>query len=169
LTHIVKLCDRHLARMVNPHFNNGLPANLSDRSSTTRCAFKGVQIQAGMFDVYSQVLSFPISTLFGVHEEGNQDITSHALTSGILALENLRLARYAVAQNLLATAQAVDLHGGPSKLAPRTRPIYEFVRSKAEYTAKEKPLHLEIERLYQAQVTDELGALLRQQTFCQVA
>jgi histidine ammonia-lyase len=168
LTWLVKLGDRHLARLVTPHHSNGLPANLSDAGAFTGCTFKGVQIQSGMFDVYSTLLSFPINTLFGVHEEGNQDITTHALTSGILALENLRLARYALAQNLLALAQAVECLGGQTQLSPRTRPIFEFVRNRAEYVTTEKPLHQEIERLYQSLLDEEFSHLLRTKTFAGV-
>jgi histidine ammonia-lyase len=118
-----------------------------------------------MFDVYSTYLSFPITTLFGVHEEGNQDITTHALTSGILAAENLRVARYALAQTLLALAQAIDHRGGPALLAEATRPVYEFVRERAEYAVSERPLHMSIERLYQAQVSGQMAACIRERVF----
>jgi phenylalanine ammonia-lyase len=165
LTQVVKLADRHLARLVNPHLNAGLPANLSEVTAFTGCMFKGMQIQSGMFEVYSTYLSFPVTTLFGVHEEGNQDVTTHALTSGILALENVRLARYALAQNLLALAQAVDYRGGGDRLSPRTRPIYEFVRGLAACHASEGPLHRDIERLYQAQVSGAFAEVLRDRVF----
>jgi histidine ammonia-lyase/tyrosine ammonia-lyase len=161
MTQIVKLNDRHLARMVTPHQNNGLPANLSDASAVTQCAFKGVQIQAGMLDVYSSLLSLPVSTFFGVHEEGNQDITAHSLTSGILALENLRLVRYSIVQNLLAVAQAVDLRGGPARLSARTRPVYEFIRERTAYVTEERPLHQDIETLYQTLESGALAQLVR--------
>jgi phenylalanine ammonia-lyase len=168
LTQVVKLADRHLARLVNPHLSNGLPPNLSEVTSISGCAFKGVQIQSGMLDVYSTYLSFPVTTLFGVHEEGNQDITTHALTSGILAAESLRVARYALAQILLALAQAIDQRGGPDLLARATRPVYEFVRERAEYAMSERPLHMNIERLYQAQVSGELARCLRDGVFAGV-
>ncbi|HEX8201871.1 MAG TPA: aromatic amino acid ammonia-lyase [Isosphaeraceae bacterium] len=165
MTQIVKLNDRHLARLVTPHQNNGLPANLSGPDANVRCVFKGVQIQAGMLEVYSALLSIPVTTFFGVHEEGNQDISAHSLTSGILGLENLRLVRYSIAQNLLALAQAVDLRGGPELLAPRTRPVYEFVRDRAGFAASERPLHHEIETLYQAIVAGQFADVLRSETF----
>ncbi len=165
LTQTVKLCDRHLARMVNPNLNNGLSPNLSEPLAITGCTFKGIQIQAGMFEVYSQILSQPVTTIFGVHEEGNQDVTSHALTSGILGLENLRLARYSLAQNLMAVAQAVDLRGGPNLLAPRTRPIYNFVRSRVEYANHEHPMHFDIECLYETLVNGQFHHMLRSETF----
>ncbi len=161
LTHIVKLNDRHLARLVNPNENNGLTANLSDESAITHCTFKGVQIQSGMFDVYSSLLSIPVSTFFGVHEEGNQDITSHALTSGILGLENLRITRYSIAQNLIAVMQGVDLRGGPDNLSPQTRPMYDFIREKVQYVKKEKPLHNDIETIYDTVVNGDMMELVR--------
>jgi histidine ammonia-lyase len=161
LTHIVKLNDRHLARLVNPNENNGLTANLSDESAITHCTFKGVQIQSGMFDVYSSLLSIPVSTFFGVHEENNQDITSHALTSGILGIENLRITRYSIAQNLIAVIQGVDLRGGPDNLSPQTRPMYDFIREKVQYAKKEKPLHNDIETIYDTVVNGDMMELVR--------
>lgn len=168
ITQVVKLADRHLARLVNPATSNGLPPNLSAPAAVTGCAFKGVEIQSGMLEVYSTMLSFPVTTMFGVHEEGNQDVTTHALTSGLLAAENLRLARYALAQLLIALAQAVDHRGGPDHLSPRTRPVYDFVRGRADRVTAERPLHREIESLYDAQVSDELGHVLRARTFADV-
>lgn len=165
MTQIVKLNDRHLARMVSPVHNNGLPANLSDTAALTQCAFKGVQIQSGMLEVYSALLSIPVSTFFGVHEEGNQDITSHALTSGILGQENLRLTRYSLAQNLVAIAQAVDLRGEGKMLSPATRPVYEFVRERVKYVKKERPLHSDIEAIYNSITTGELTRLLLTEVF----
>ena len=165
LTQIVKLNDRHLARLVNPNENNGLLANLSDDKAMTHCAFKGVQIQSGMFEVYSSLLSVPVSTFFGVHEEGNQDITAHSLTSGIFALENLRIARYSLAQNLLAVCQGVDLCGGAELLSPKTRPIYELIRKNSAYVEVERPLAFEIEKIYDMMVQGEIVKLINSVVF----
>lgn len=161
MTQIVKINDRHLARLVNPNDNNGLPPTLSDDKAISQCAFKAVQTQSGMLEVYSSLLSIPVTTFFGVHEEGNQDITSHALTSGILGMENLKLVRYSLAQNLLAVAQAVDLRGGPEKLSPKTRPVYEFIRERIKYVEEERPLHNDIETIYETIISGELMSLLR--------
>lgn len=160
LTQIVKLNDRQLARMVNSHENNALGANLSSKNAISQCTFKGVQVQAGMLDVYSTLLSIPVSTMFGVHEEMNQDITSHALTSGILGLENLRLARYSIAQNFVAIAQAVDLRGGKELLSPKTRPVYEYLRNKIDFVDKERPLNNDIEIVYKDLVDGKILNLM---------
>lgn len=165
MTQMVKLNDRHLAKMVNPHENNELPANLSDKLAITHCSFKGVQIQSGMFDVYSSLLSIPVSTFFGVHEEGNQDITSHALTSGIFGIENLRLVHYSIAQTLVAVAQAVDLRGGAMNLSPHTRPFYDLIRAKTAFVEKERPLHNDIEEVYKSLKNGEVIQLARSKVF----
>lgn len=165
MTRIVKLNDRHLARMINPHENNGLPANLSDPSAITQCSFKGMQIQSGMFDVYSSLLSIPVTTFFGTHEENNQDITSHALTSGILGLDNIRLVKYSLAQNLLAIAQAVDLRGKSELLSSKTKPIYDFIRERSAYVKEERPLHEDIELIYQSIENGQLIEKVRNSVF----
>ena len=167
MTHIVKLNDRHLSRMVNKVHNNGLPPNLSDPIALTQCTFKGVDIQSGMFEVYSSLLSIPINTFFGVHEEGNQDITSHALTSGILGLENLKLVRYSLAQNIVALCQAVRLRGGSDLLSPATRPLYEFASQFIPYISKEEPLHLYIEMIYQKICDESLTEVVLNQVFAE--
>ncbi len=55
--------------------------------------FSVFSFRSGRFEGNSSWLSAPMANFFGVHEVGNQDITSHALTSGIIGLEILRLAR----------------------------------------------------------------------------
>jgi len=140
LVHIVKQNDRHLARLINPHQNNNLPANLSDPAAISQCTFKGLQTQMGMYDVYATVLATPVSTAFGVHEEANQDLTSHAMTSALLNQEVLKLTRLSLATNLIASCQAVDLRGGPDQLSPTTEPIYKWIRARVPYVKKEQPL-----------------------------
>jgi len=111
-TQLIKKHDRHLARLIDVTDNNGLPPNLSDpEQAVSHCTFKGIQILSGMLEVHSMMLSNPITTMFGIHEERNQDITSHATTSGNLAIKNLELLKYSLAGNMLAVAQAVDLRG----------------------------------------------------------
>ncbi|GAX60656.1 histidine ammonia-lyase [Candidatus Scalindua japonica] len=175
LTHITKVNDRHLARLINRNENNGLPDNLSDNKSLTKCTFKGIQIQMGMMEVYSSVLSIPVTTFFGVHEEDNQDITAHGLTSWLLAKENLRLARYAVATNLIASMQAVDLRAvnepegkGKELLSPATQYLYDFIRKSIPYIDTDQSLSHYLEDIYNkisdpdtiAQLTEPLLDLL---------
>ncbi|KKP59864.1 MAG: Histidine ammonia-lyase [Candidatus Gottesmanbacteria bacterium GW2011_GWA1_34_13] len=162
ITRLIKRNDRHLHRMVCPHENNGLTANLSDKQALSMCAFKGIQLQSGMFDVYSMLLAMPVTTMFGIHEEANQDITPHAMTSAILAWENLKLLKYSLAMNLLAVMQAVDLRGGPELLSPRTRPLYHFIRLKSKYVTRERPLNNDIEVLAKTIENGEMIKILRE-------
>lgn len=149
LTRIVKLNDRHLALLVNEKENNGLSANLSDKESISQCAMKGLQNQMGMMEVYASVLSVPVTTFFGVHEEGNQDITAHGLTSWIMGNTLLELATYALATNIIAFAQAVDLRGGKALLSPLTQPLYDLAREEIPYIRREQPLGHYVENVQQ--------------------
>lgn len=153
LVHIVKQNDRHLSRLINPHQNNNLPANISDPSSISQCTFKGLQTQMGMYDVYATILAAPVSTAFGVHEELNQDLTSHAMTSALMNQEVLKLTRYSLASNLIAACQAIELRGGPQLLSPATRPAFEWIRNRVPYITTEQPLGHFIEKVAQ-ELTD---------------
>lgn len=164
-TQLVKRNDRHLARLVDPADNHGLPPNLSHPASISHCAFKGIQILSGMLEVYSMSLANPISTLFGIHEERNQDLTPHATTAGNLALQSLELLKYSLAGNLLAIAQAVDLRGGGALLSPRTRPLYEFVRGCSSQVIQERPLHEDLEKIAHALENESLMELVREKIF----
>jgi phenylalanine ammonia-lyase len=137
---IVKQNDRHLARLINPSQNKGLPPNLSDDKSISKCVFKGLQTQMGMYEVYASLLANPVSTAFGVHEENNQDITSHAFTSAILTWDVIKIAKYSIATNLISACQAVDLKGGASNLSTQTKKVYRWVRNIIPYIKKEQPL-----------------------------
>lgn len=164
-TQLVKRNDRHLARMIDETENNGLSANLSSPESIDQCTFKGVQIQSGMLEIYSMILANPVSTLFGVHEERNQDVTSHAVTSGILALKNLELLKYSLAMNLLSAAQGIDLRGGPQLLSSRTRPMYELIRKYAKPVKHNRPLSHDIEKVSAVLASGEIMEMARTQIF----
>lgn len=138
--HIVKQNDRHLNRLVNPKLNNGLSANLSDPEAISQCTFKGLQTQMGMYEVYASVLASPVNTAFGIHEELNQDLTSHALTSAIMTWKVIDLVKLSMATNLIASCQAIDLRGGPDLLSPSTKSLYSFVRTHVPYIKQEQPL-----------------------------
>jgi len=138
--HIVKQNDRHLARMVHPKFNRGLPANLSDKDAITQSTFKGLQTQMGMYEVYASLLGNPVTTLFGSHEEFNQDITSHAFTSAILAFELMKIVKYSIATNFISSCQAIDLRGGYRLLSSQTKIFYKWLRQYVPFVKYEQPL-----------------------------
>jgi len=166
---LIKRNDRHLAKLIDPVENNGLTPNLSDPvASLSQCTFKGIQILSGMFEVYSMSLANPVSILFGIHEERNQDLTPHATTSGNLALKSLELLKYSLAGNLLALAQAVDLRGGSHLLSPHTQPLYELIRSYSPMVTQERPLHEDIEKIAQALENESMMKAVQAQVFVEL-
>jgi hypothetical protein len=45
-----------------------------------------------------------------------------------MTLEVLKILKRAIATNLIAGCQGIDLRGGPDLLSPLTRPVYDWVR-----------------------------------------
>lgn len=140
MARMVRQNDRLLARLVDPKTNLGLPANLSDKGSISQAVFKGLQTQMGMFEVYSLMLSESVTTKFGIHEEGNQDLTSHAFTSAIISWELLKILKYAIATNLMALSQAIDFRGGKEMLSPLTKDLYDWTRKTVPFIQHSQPL-----------------------------
>lgn len=158
--HLVKQNDRHLNRLVNPHLNNGLPPNLSDESAISKCTFKGLQTQMGMYDIFASSLAIPISTAFGIHEELNQDFTSHAMTSAWLTQQVLSVTKYAIATNFIAACQAIDLRGTDRLLSPTTKPLYRWLREFVPYIKLEQPLGHFVELVAQEIMTPAFQNLI---------
>ncbi|OGM18269.1 hypothetical protein A2686_03645 [Candidatus Woesebacteria bacterium RIFCSPHIGHO2_01_FULL_38_10] len=154
--HIVKQNDRHMARLTHPAFNNGLPPNLSHQSAISQTTFKGLQTQMGMYEVFASLLATPVSTAFGVHEEFNQDITSHALTSALLTQEVLAIAKLAVASGLISACQAIDFRGGINLISPATREIFRWLRKRVPFIKKEQSLGFYVEKIADEILSDDL-------------
>jgi histidine ammonia-lyase len=85
-------------------------------------------------------LAVPISTAFGIHEELNQDFTSHAMTSAWFTEQVMPIAKYAIATNFIAACQAIDLRGTDRLLSPMTKPLYHWLRDRVPYIKIEQPL-----------------------------
>lgn len=158
--HIVKQNDRHLNRLVNPNLNNGLPPNLSDEEAISKCTFKGLQTQMGMYDIFASSLAIPISTAFGIHEELNQDFTSHAMTSAWLTEQVMQITKYAIATNLISACQAIDQRGTDRLLSPTTKPLYHWLREHVPYIKQEQPLGHYVELVAKEIMTPDFHQLI---------
>jgi histidine ammonia-lyase len=64
--------------------------------------------------------------------------------AAVTAMDALECVRNETAMLLLASTQAVDLRGGPSKLGRGSRRIYESVRQVAGFQDKDRPMEHEV-------------------------
>jgi phenylalanine ammonia-lyase len=84
----------------------------------------------------------------GIHslptEEYNEDVVSLGMHAAVTAMDALECVRNETAMVLVASAQAVDLRGGPARLGRGSHRIYESVRRAAAFQDKDRPMEQEI-------------------------
>jgi phenylalanine ammonia-lyase len=126
-----------MAVLVDSRYNNGLPANLTPEPGAN-AGFKGMHLSVTSLACAVRQIAGPSSIHSLPTEEYNQDVVSLGMHAAVTALEALDCLRNETAMVLLAAAQAVDLRGGPARLAPGTRKIYETVL----YSAIRRPVSI---------------------------
>ncbi len=117
LAAVADLADRQIALMIDPRFNRGLPANLSDRGADLHgmkgiChGLKGVQITASALTAEAQKNTMPASVFSRPTEMHNQDIVSMGTIAARDAVRNCELTERVAAIHLMAAARACRLRG----------------------------------------------------------
>jgi phenylalanine ammonia-lyase len=149
-----------MALLMDDRSSNGLPPSLSPHVGLYQ-GFKGVQITHTSLVVAIRHWSAPslIHTL--PTEQFNQDIVSlgtHAATTG---MDVSRLLRHAVAINLLAAAQAVDLRQAVLKtsdgLGAGTAGVYRAIREVSSFVAEDRALDTDIRKVSEVMERREIG------------
>jgi phenylalanine ammonia-lyase len=132
-----------VALLVDDRFNAGLPANLTPRPGANS-GFKGIQLSVTSLACAIRQLAGPSSIHSLPTEQYNQDVVSLGMHAAVTAMDALECLRNLAAMVLLASAQAVDLRGGPEKLGRGSRRVYQRVRQVARFQERDEPLELEI-------------------------
>ncbi len=112
VANLADLMDRQLALLVDPRFNNGLPANLSGASgprASINHGLKAVQIGASAWAAEALKLTMPASVFSRSTECHNQDKVSMGTTAARDALRVVRLTEQVAAALTVACVQAVRL------------------------------------------------------------
>jgi phenylalanine ammonia-lyase len=142
-----------MALLMDDRFSNGLPPSLSPHVGLYQ-GFKGVQITHTSLVTAIRHWCAPslIHTL--PTEQFNQDIVSLGTHASTTAMDVTRLLRNAVAINLLAAAQAIDLRQkvlrqdvlrqSVKNLGSGTAGIYRTVRSVSSFVAEDRALDKDI-------------------------
>ncbi|MBI2121688.1 MAG: aromatic amino acid lyase [Candidatus Sungbacteria bacterium] len=136
-------------RILDARLNEGLPPSLAGEEPGFNSGLKGVGLCGT--DVYGEAkfLAQPYAPLRRATESMNQDIVSFGFGAARQALALNEALTMLLAITLLTVTQAADLRSGrdPAKLDPRTRKIYEKVRSKVAFVGKDRPLDEDLEKL----------------------
>ncbi|HEY1340262.1 MAG TPA: aromatic amino acid ammonia-lyase, partial [Bryobacteraceae bacterium] len=102
-----------MALLVDDRFNAGLPANLTPEPGVN-CGFKGMQLSVTSLACAIRQMAGPSLIHSIPTEQYNQDVVSLGMHAAVTAMDALECLRNETAMVLLASAQAVDLRGGPS-------------------------------------------------------
>ncbi|MCL1075759.1 HAL/PAL/TAL family ammonia-lyase [Shewanella dokdonensis] len=120
VANLADLLDRQMALVMDPKFNNGLPANLSGCDSERQSinhGFKAVQIGCSAWTAEALKLTMPASVFSRSTECHNQDKVSMGTIAARDCLRVLELTEQVAAAALLAMSQGIRLRIRQQQLA----------------------------------------------------
>ncbi|MBZ5620236.1 MAG: aromatic amino acid ammonia-lyase [Acidobacteriia bacterium] len=132
-----------MALLVDDRFNAGLPANLTPQPGVNS-GFKGMQLSVTSLTCAVRQMAGPSSIHSLPTEQYNQDVVSLGMHAAVTAMDALECLRNETAMLLLASAQAVDLRGGPSRLGNGSRRVYASVREVARFQDQDRSMEPEL-------------------------
>ena len=155
VANIADLLDRQLAQMVDPKFNNGLPANLSGSEGERRAinhGLKAVQIAVSAWTAEALKLTLPASIFSRSTECHNQDKVSMGTIAARDCLRVLQLTEQVCAAALLASCQALELRLRreeiqQSQLSTALTHTLDDVRKVTPFLNEDRALDAELETL----------------------
>lgn len=128
LTQLGVFSERRTNRLLNRYLSGGLPEFLVAGEPGLNSGFAGAQYPATALVAENRTIA-PASTQSVPSNGDNQDVVSMGLISARNARRVLQNNTVILAVELLAAAQAVDLHACVDRLSPSSRLAHEYVRS----------------------------------------
>lgn len=145
VANVADLLDRQLAQLVDPKFNQGLPANLAGASSDINHGLKAVQIGVSAWTAEALKLTMPASVFSRSTECHNQDKVSMGTIAARDALRVIELTEQVAVAVLLAALQAVELRG-VSHLPESLALTVQQVRTQSPALTHDRALEDELRR-----------------------
>jgi histidine ammonia-lyase len=143
VANLADLMDRQLAQLVDPKFNNGLPANLSGAKAEQimlNHGFKAVQIAVSAWTAEALKLTMPASVFSRSTECHNQDKVSMGTIAARDCIRVLELTEQVAAALLIAVVQAVELRGIDQPLSTNLTTIIAQVREHVRFLDTDRAL-----------------------------
>ncbi|RTR29331.1 HAL/PAL/TAL family ammonia-lyase [Shewanella atlantica] len=148
VANIADLIDRQMALVMDPKFNNGLPANLSASTGARRSinhGFKAVQIGVSAWTAEALKNTMPASVFSRSTECHNQDKVSMGTIAARDCMRVLQLTEQVAAAALLAMTQGINLRISQqelchSSLTPSVAKTLEQVKADFELLTEDRPL-----------------------------
>jgi histidine ammonia-lyase len=146
LVSLSNLSDRRIDRLLNPHYNMGLPPFLCRETPGIRLGLMGAQFMATSVTAENRALCHPVSIQTLPSTGGFQDHVSMGLIAARKCLQIFENTAYVVACELLCACQAADLRG-PDLLSPSSRALWSEVRRCIPYLDHDTIITPQIEQM----------------------
>ncbi|BFL81924.1 hypothetical protein LFREDSHE_03740 [Shewanella baltica] len=148
VANLADLIDRQMALVMDPKFNNGLPANLSGSTGPRRAinhGFKAVQIGVSAWTAEALKHTMPASVFSRSTECHNQDKVSMGTIAARDCMRVLQLTEQVAAAALLAMTQGIGLRITQNELSeasltPSLAKTLAQVRADFETLIEDRPL-----------------------------
>ncbi|WP_374088771.1 histidine ammonia-lyase [Methylomicrobium lacus] len=161
VANLADLLDRQMAQLMDPKFNQGLPANLSGATGPAaglNHGFKAVQIAVSAWTAEALKLTMPASVFSRSTECHNQDKVSMGTIAARDCIRIIELTEQVAAAMLLAAVQGMELRGGLEALSSAVVRTLQQVRERSPFLSEDRSLEKEL-RWMAASIRDQ-GLLL---------
>lgn len=139
---LATIAERRVARMVDPHLNNGLPAFLTPDPGR-RSGFMLTQYTAAALVTENRALSFPASVDSIPTSAGQEDHVSMGGTAAHKTRRILANTQMVLAIEALTASQGLDLRA-PLRAAPATTAVRDTVRKVSSFVDDDRSLSEDI-------------------------
>jgi len=147
VANLADLMDRQMAQLMDPKFNNGLPANLSGavgEQALLSHGFKALQIAVSAWTAEALKLTMPASVFSRSTECHNQDKVSMGTIAARDCIRILELTEQVAVAVLLAVVQGVELRGNVDTLSPALQKTVEQLREHSPFLSADRALEQEL-------------------------
>jgi histidine ammonia-lyase len=148
------IAERRVARLVDPHLNNGLPAFLTEDAGR-RSGFMLAHYTAASLVAENRSLAFPVSSDSIPTSAGQEDHVSMGFTAARKAAAMLVNAQHVIAIEALGSAQGLELRR-PLEPAAATKAALDHVRQSSPFLEDDRPLSGDIEAVARSVATGGL-------------
>jgi histidine ammonia-lyase len=147
VANLADLMDRQMAQLMDPKFNNGLPANLSGairEQALLSHGFKALQIAVSAWTAEALKLTMPASVFSRSTECHNQDKVSMGTIAARDCIRILELTEQVAVAVLLAVVQGVELRGNIDALSPALQKTVRQLREHSPFLGTDRALEQEL-------------------------
>jgi len=161
LAKLANAANARLFRLINKHFSYGLPQDLSANDNSQSSGFMIVQYACLADALRASMLAAPASVFTGVTSGGQEDVVSNGASAAWKAFQIIDFVRNALAKELLAVCQAIDL--GAEKLGSDlgqlgvgTEKAHKRIRREVSMMRKDRYLRTDIQAIKALIVSGDL-------------